>query len=80
MEMHFIKGPTGKCILQPFILCPNYQDITLVKAQIRWCDKTAEYFLDKYLYETHENEDHFLYNEYKGLAQDLRDKLKEIAR
>ena len=78
--MEFIKGPTGKCILQPFLLCPNYQDITLVKAQIRWCDTTAEYFLDKYLYESHENEDHFLYNEYKGLAQDLRDKLKELAR
>jgi thiosulfate reductase cytochrome b subunit len=48
-------NPKGKLVLPPFVLCPSYQDITLVKAQIKWHEKTARYYLK-------ENFDYFFLN------------------
>jgi hypothetical protein len=66
-------SPKGKLILPPFVLCPNYQDIALVKAQIKWHEKTARYYLK-------ENFDYFLFKQNIELADSLREKLKKLAR
>ena len=45
MQKHrYLRNPKEKIILQPWCLCPNYQDIPIVKAQIRWCHETVRYY------------------------------------
>jgi hypothetical protein len=66
-------NPKGKMILLPFILDPNYQDITQIKAQIKWCEETARYYL-------REDFDYFLFKENVELADSLRKNLKKLAR
>jgi hypothetical protein len=66
-------NPKGKMILLPFILNPNYQDITHVKTQIRWCEETARYYL-------REDFDYFLFKENIELADSLRKNLKKLVR
>jgi hypothetical protein len=57
MKHWYLQNPKGKIILQPFIFCPNYQDITIVKAQIKWCKETTWYYLK-------EDFDYFIFKEY----------------
>jgi hypothetical protein len=69
----WIKNPKGKIVRVPFILNPNYQEIYLVKAQIKWCDETATYYL-------RENFDYHLFSRYVVKAEKLRNNLKKLAR
>jgi hypothetical protein len=66
-------NPKGKMILLPFILDPNYQDIIQVKAQIKWCEETARYYLK-------EDFDYFLFKENIELADSLRKNLQKLAK
>ena len=66
-------NPKGKMILLPFILDPNYQDITQIKAQIKWCKETAWYYLK-------EDFDYFLFKEYVEMSWALKKELKRLAR
>jgi len=43
--MDWIRNPTGRIIPSPFILHTNYQQINLVKSQIKWCEESADHFL-----------------------------------
>jgi hypothetical protein len=72
-KIKFIKNPKGKIVHVPFILNPNYQEIYLIKAQIKWCDETAIYYL-------RENFDYHLFSRYVVKAEKLRNNLKKLAR
>jgi hypothetical protein len=73
MRHWFLKNPNGKIILQPWYLVPNYQDIPIVKAQIRWCKETARYYLK-------EDFDYFLFKECVEMSEALKKELKRLAR
>lgn len=74
MRKHwYLRNPSRKIILQPWYLCPNYQDIPIVKAQIRWCEETAWYYLKK-------DFDYFLFKEYVEMSCALKKELKRLAR
>jgi hypothetical protein len=72
-QRKYYKNPKGKIVLLPFILNPNYQEICLVKAQIKWCDETATYYLK-------ESFDYHLFSRYVVKAEQLRNSLKKLAR
>jgi hypothetical protein len=71
--MEWIKNPTGRIITLPFILNPNYQEINLVKSQIKWCEETTNYFLRV-------DFNYQLFSEYINQAEKLKDNLKKLAR
>jgi hypothetical protein len=71
--MDWIRSPKGRIIPSPFILHPNYQEVRLVKTQIRWCEETTYYFLT-------EDFNFLLFSQYVDLANFLKEKLKKLAR
>jgi hypothetical protein len=72
-KIKFKINPKGKMVLLPFILYPSYQDITLVRTQIRWCEETAWHYLK-------EDFDYFLFKKNVELADSPRKELKKLAR
>jgi len=80
--MNWIRNSTRRIIPSPFILHPNYQQIGLVKAQIKWCEhkkkikwceESADYFLKV-------DFDYQLFSEYIELAENLKKRLQKLAR
>jgi len=70
--MNWIRNPIGRIIPSPFILHPNYQQIILVKAQIKWCEESTYYFLKV-------DFDYQLFSEYIELAETLKERLQKLA-